>query len=243
MRYLSLVCLLFSIAIFSSCKRNILKGSGSTTTVNPAVASFNGVNIDDLPLKVDIEVQQGAQPGIQMSGYENVLNHIKTKVEDNILVVYTDLDEMWTIDGDGITVKITVPSLAMLTLSGAPDAGIHGNVTGSALHVDVSGASNIVIDNIATDTFAIEVSGAADLHINGGSVKYADYQISGAGKVKAYSLQSIETSATISGAGTCEVNASQKLAAHVNGAGTIRYKGHPAVTQDVSGVGSVKDAN
>jgi hypothetical protein len=67
--------------------------------------------------------------------------------------------------------------------------------------------------------------------------------MSGAGDLKAFPLQTLETSASISGAGDGQVSASQKLTASISGAGEIRYKGHPVITQNISGVGELKDAN
>ena len=43
----------------------------------------------------------------------------------------------------------------------------------------------------------------------------------------------------ISGAGTVEVNATDKLKADVSGVGTVKYRGTPSVEKNVSGMGSV----
>ncbi len=240
---LLLVCAVVSLALLaSSCRMNTLRGEGNKTTAAPALSSFNAIEIE-IPLKANITVQTGSQPGITMNGYENILKHIKTTVKDNTLHITCDLGDMWTIDCDGLATQITLPSLAALTLTGAPDADIHGNITGSNFKLDISGAADVVIDNINVDTFASDVSGAADITVKGGAVKSAAYEISGAGKVKAFPLQAVETRASISGAGTSEATALTKLSAGISGAGTIKYKGHPSISQEVSGVGTITDAN
>lgn len=243
MRKYLLLCVCFAMMIFaSSCKRNVLRGEGNKTSSTPSVASFNAVNID-ISVKADITVQSGVQPGVELSGYENVIKHIKTTVKDNVLYIKSDLGEMWDIDGNDVTAKITVPSIAALTLTGAPDADMHGNIAGPDFKLDISGASKVVIDNINVDDFSSEVSGAADIEVKGGAVKKASYEISGAGKILAFPLQANETTASISGAGKNEVTALSKLNATISGAGSIKYKGHPSITQEVSGVGSISDAN
>jgi predicted small secreted protein len=242
-KHLLFVCAIVSFAFFvSSCRMNTLRGEGNKTTLAPTLASFDAIEIE-VPLKANITVQSGSQPGLQMNGYENVLKHIKTEVKGTTLHITCDLGDIWTIDCDGMTTQITLPSLKTLTLTGAPDADIHGNITGSDFKLDISGAANVVIDNINVDTFTSDVSGAADITVKGGAVKSAGYEISGAGKVKAFPLQTTETKASISGAGTSEVTATSKLSAGISGAGTIKYKGHPSISQDVSGVGTIKDAN
>ena len=230
------------ILMTASCRRNMLRGEGSKSSATPSVAGFNAVDID-LPIKANITVGSGAQGSIQLNGYENIIKHIKTKTENNTLYISSDLDETWEIDCEGVTAEITLPALTALSLTGAPDANIHGNIAGPGFQLDISGASNVVIDNINVDSFSSSVSGAADIEVKAGTVKTADYEVSGAGKIKAFPLQTTETSASISGAGESEVSASGKLTASISGAGIIRYKGHPAITQEVSGVGTVKDAN
>ena len=239
---LQAACFITIVLLASSCGTNTLKGEGKKTEVTPAVATFNAISIE-VSLQSVIDVREGAQPAVQLSGYENVLAHIKTKVENNTLRIYTDLDDSWTMDSEDINARITVPSLTALTLQGAPGADIHGAVTSSDFKLDISGAAHVNIDNIVVDNFHSTVSGAADITVKAGTVKKAEYEISGAGKIKAYPLQAAELTASISGAGTSEVTASQKLTASISGAGSIRYKGHPVISKEVSGVGSIDDAN
>ncbi len=240
-KHLQAVVAIIAAVCLSSCKMNVLRGSGNKTTISPVVSSFSSINIE-IPLKAEITVKEGA-PGVQIKGYENILKHIKATVENNTLTIHYDLDDTWTIHGDDMSAVITVPSLTGLTLSGAPDANLHGNITGSDFKLHISGASDIDIDSINTDNFTADVSGAADIKINGGKVNRAVYSLSGAGDIKAFHLQSQETSASISGAGDGQVTALQKLTASISGAGEIKYKGHPTITKNVSGVGELTDAN
>jgi hypothetical protein len=226
----------------SSCRTNRLSGEGSKGSSHPMVSTFNAVEIE-LPIQADITVQEGATPMVRVDGYENVLTHIMAKVQGNKLKIYTDLDETWEIDCDDVVVHITVPAMASLSLSGAPDADIHGNIAGDQFKLDISGASTVTIDNINVNDFSSEISGAAEIKVKGGTVKRAAYEVSGAGKIIAFPLKTEETSASISGAGKGEVTASQKLMASISGAGQIKYKGHPSVSKEVSGVGAVDEAN
>jgi hypothetical protein len=240
---LFLVFIAGGFMLVSSCRINVLKGEGNKITSAPTLSSFNAVDIS-LPIKTTITVTEGSQPGINLNGYENVIKHIKTKIKDNTLYLYTDLDETWTMDYDGITVEITLPAIKSLSLEGAADADVHGNISGTDFKLDISGVGNAVIDNINVDDFSSEVSGAANIVVKGGTVKLAKYEVSGAAKIKTFPLQTTETYASISGAGKGEVTASQKLTASISGAGSIKYKGHPAdVNKDISGAGSIAEAN
>ncbi len=239
------LCLLFAAVVavisFASCGMNVLRGEGKKTTKAPSVPAFDAVDIG-ISTKIKITVAEGSTNGVELSGYENIIKHIKTEVKQNTLHITYDLDDTWTVNSDDLEVRITAPTLKALSMSGAPDAEVHGNVTGPEFKMDLSGAGSVVIDNINVDKFFADMSGAADLKVNGGSVKMASYELSGAGNIKAYPLQTEETSVSLSGAADGEVTASRKLDASVSGAGSITYKGTPEVTQHVSGAGSVSAA-
>jgi hypothetical protein len=233
---------LASVFFLNSCKVNVLKGEGNSSTTTRNVSSFNSIDVN-VPVKTIINVDPSATPGVQFKGYENVAKHIKTTVKGTTLLLESDLDETWEMDGEGVTAEITIPSLTALSMSGEPDADIHGNVAGSDFKLDLSGAGKVSIDNITVDNFLSDISGAGKIEVKGGHVKLASYEVSGAGKIVAYPLQTDETVTSISGAGKGEVSASQKLSVNISGAGKISYKGHPVISKDVSGAGSVTDAN
>jgi hypothetical protein len=239
-----LAILALAILFQISCRIHILKGEGKKITETPATGSFNAIEFE-IPLKATIIVNTSATaPEVQFTSYENMIHHIKTKIENNTLHVYCDLDATWTIfNGDDITTQITLPSLTGLSLQGAQDAVIHGTVTCPEFKLEISGAGKLVFDSLHVDTFHSEISGAAEIDIKEGQVKSADYLISGAGKIKAFGLQTLSTSASLSGASKMELTATEKLKVGLSGAGTVKYKGHPVITQDISGVGSVVDAN
>jgi len=241
-RFLFAAIIVCATLLTSSCRMNVLRGEGTKTVATPDVSSFNAVDID-ISLNAVITVQEGVQPMLKLDGYENIIKHIKTSVENNKLRIYSDLDDTWTMDSGDITAEITLPEITALTLEGAPDAEVHGSITGGDFRLDISGASTVKLDNVNVDNFSIQVSGAGDIVVKGGAVKHASYEIDGAGTLKAYPLQADETVATISGAGTSQVTALKKLAANINGAGTIKYKGHPEITKEVSGIGTISDAN
>ncbi len=242
-KYLLALTSVFCILICStSCRMNVLKGEGKKGSMTAAVPSFNAIDID-ISLKAVVNVQDGAAVDVTLSGYENLLKHIKTTVENNTLRIYSDLDQTWNMESEDVTIQITVPTVKELKLTGASEASVHGIVKGGVFNLDISGASGVLIDNIRVDSLNVEVSGAGGLDVNGGVVKHAQYEINGAGHIKAFPLQTDETIASISGAGTGQVTALQKLSVDISGAGTIKYKGHPVLVQDVSGAGSITDAN
>ena len=231
------------VSVFGSCHMRELKGAGEKTTNTVNTSSCTSLDIS-IPAKAEITVQAGAEPSVKISGYNNLLDHIKTSNNGCMLKIYSDLTDGRSLDSHaGTIITVVMPSLSVLELSGATDANIHGAARSSKFELSISGASNVAIDSIFADEFNTSVSGAASIAVNGGAAKRVKYALSGASKIYAFPFITGTTIAEISGAGRAEVNATDTLSASVSGTGTIHYKGHPQVQKEVSGVGSVKDAN
>jgi hypothetical protein len=227
--------------LFASCAHHVVIGSGKDASEDRTVGAFDNIDIST-SLHAIITVNPAAKPSLTLSGYQNILNNIKTEVKDNTLRIYTEDDIQFSVNKKTEAI-ITVPSLSAVSLSGAPDANLHGNIAGKSFKLDISGAAEVVIDSVNASDFAADLSGAGLIEVKGGNVNHGEFDISGAGTIKAFGLLTNETVASVSGAGSCDVNAQQKLDAHISGVGKVRYKGHPVISSHTSGVGGVSDAN
>ena len=226
-----------------ACTGRGIRGEGQVVTNKLSVADFTALDLS-VPAKATITVQPGAATSVEITGYANLLEHIKVKNQGNKLVVYMDKDISWNFrSGDETRLKITVSSLSALTTDGAASAEVHGIISGKAFALDISGAGKVAVDSLMADNFTTDVSGAGDITVKGGTVHTASYHISGAGKIRAYGLQAEDVSTEISGAAKAELTATARLTVSISGAGSIRYKGHPAITKDISGAGSLNDEN
>lgn len=229
------------LLVTASCGDRLLKGEGKKSVDVRQLPAFDALDIS-ISSDVVINVNEGVAQKVELSGYENVMKHVKTEVKGGVLHVEFDLDDTWTVDGDDIKVTITVPSLRLLSMSGAHEAELHGDIRGAEFQLDLSGATGVTIDNINVDKFEADLSGVAGLEVKGGSVKHASYDISGGGKIEAYPLQTEETELSFSGGADGEVSASKKLDVSISGAGSVKYKGDPVIEKHISGVGSVSKA-
>lgn len=241
MKKRSLVAALAILAFSTlhSCKPVI--GNGNMKEESRSVSTFNSIEIS-APVKATITVQEGAAASVQLSGYENLLQQIKTEISNNKLRIF--LPDGLRVETDKeVEAKITVPSLAALDLSGASDAVINGRITGNEFILDISGSSDVTADDISSSKFSVDVSGSGNVDVKAGTVQDADYEVSGAGSINAFGLQSQTADASVSGAGSIHLTAMQKLEVDISGAGGIKYKGHPQISQDISGAGSLSDAN
>lgn len=235
-RLLVAVAILGAFVLVASCGMNVLRGEGKKIEKSVTVDGFDQI---DIGISSDINITVGDSYSVSLRGYENIINHISVGTSRNTLYVDYDLDDTWTVNDGDLQVDISVPKLRGLTLSGAPDANISGKIMGDRFKLDVSGASNIRIEDIDVNKFVADLSGASELEVKSGIVEVADFEISGAGNIEAFGMEAKSASTSISGAGSSELNVVERLDAVISGAGSVEYKGDPVVTKHVSGVGSV----
>ena len=100
-RSLLAISCIVAILSCSSCGDKVIKGEGSMSTQSPKVGPFTSVQVE-MPLKVTITVRKGAKPSLRYTGYYNLMAHIKTKVENNILFIGSDLDNRIAIEGKDV---------------------------------------------------------------------------------------------------------------------------------------------
>ncbi|HXS37363.1 MAG TPA: head GIN domain-containing protein [Flavipsychrobacter sp.] len=239
----SLLILIFplSIILFTSCRQVSVRGHGKEGTDLRNLTQFTSIEID-APVDATIDIQAGAQNSIELSGYQNLINYIKTEIKGGVLHIYTT-DDIYFSTNTNVQAHVITNSLNSISISGASDAIVHGNATGSEFNVEVSGAAKVVLDTVNVQKFSSDVSGVAKIDIKAGKAQTAEYEVSGDGNINAFNLQCDDVTADISGTGKVEVNAQQKLTTEISGAGAVRYKGHPSLNSQTSGAGSVSDAN
>ena len=233
-----------SLLLFAaSCRQPIVRGSGKELS-QPRVTSgyFDKIEID-APLDATINVVAGTAPSLNLTGYENILSYIETRVEDSTLHISMKEEDVHFYLKKNIIAIINLPSLRSLDVSGSSDATIKGNITGAALNISMSGSGDIKAENVNVADLSVDVSGSSDVSIGSGTTTKATYSIAGSGDISAFGLQTTETSLSISGSSDAQVNVSSKLSIEIAGSGDVRYKGHPAITQAIAGAGDVKDAN
>jgi hypothetical protein len=210
-------------------------------TQQRAVEAFTSVDIS-APLTATIHVVPGAQPSVKLSGYKNLLQEVKAKVEGSTLKIFNEHSINFDTDKE-ISADITVSSLSDLDIHGAADALVDGNITGDEFRLKISGAGDVSIEKLTVSNLTATISGAGDVGISSGSVGTAQYSISGAGNIKTFNMQANDVRAKVSGAGDMEVTALRSLDAKVSGAGSIRYKGNPTLKSETSGIGEIAAAD
>jgi hypothetical protein len=205
-------------------------------------------------------VKQGSPQKVEIEGSSEMLEKIKTKVEDGKLSIGPeDSWSNWSWKSeDKVTVYITVASIEGLSVSGSGDLIVETKVNTGALNLNVSGSGSLKIDaqadNVSANvsgsgdmelrgsykSFSSDISGSGEIVMNAAIAGSADFEISGSGKVLAKgTAQSVK--ARISGSGkvlaaelvtnTCNVR--------ISGSGGVEINVKDELDARISGSGSV----
>ena len=201
----------FLIILSTGCDWKGIRGNGNIKTEARPVTAFTRVEAGGF---YTLEWHPGA-PSCSITTDENLLSHIKTNMEGDILKIEID----GTISPTrGIKIAITSPSLAGVSLSGAVELNA---------------------SQISGGTFALETSGATKVTL-AGKVNRLLASLTGASKLKAADLLAEDVELSVTGAGKADVTASNLLRASITGAGKVSYGGQPkSVERKISGAGKI----
>ena len=231
--------LLFAVvATLSSCtwfggKR--VAGNGNIITQERKVSSFNSVEASG---SLKVHIRQDSSSSVKIETDQNLMEYVDVYVTGNTLVI-KEKDGFNLAPSKTLIVHTSAPAYKMVDVSGAGDI-ISDNIIsgGEPLELGVSGSGNINVQ-VALPKVSADVSGSGNVMLKGTSRDF-EGSISGSGSIKAFELTTDVSTLKLSGSADAEITVNQKLDVRVSGSGDVRYKGNAAVSQSISGAGSVK---
>lgn len=188
------------------------QASASATAQTRSVAQFSRL---DLVGNSQVTVTVGGRQSVVVHADRKLISHVTTRVAGGTLTIAgTDSSTSNT----SISVEVSVPSLAVLKLSGNGEISVSG-IRAPRLTVTISGDGLL---------YAV------------GSTSQLDVTLSGNGTAQLTHLVAGNVHAIVDGAGLIEVTATTSLDAAIPGDGAIIYGGNPLqVTTSVTGTGTV----
>jgi hypothetical protein len=210
-----LLILAISILIpTTACKHGMhgIAGSGKREVEKRNVASFNSISTEGA---FTVEVKCQKDLGLEIEGDDNILPLISTDVSNNVL--YLKNSRSYSVS-EPIVIRISVPNIDGLTVSGA----------GS---IDISGMKN--------DRFEIDSSGAPSIKV-AGVTKVVDIDSSGAAKIDTHRLHASRAIVDSKGVSKIDLDVSDQLDVKISGPSFVTYEGNPVVNQTVNGPGKLQ---
>lgn len=207
-----LVVLTFLSIFTIGCRFWGIRGSGDRDYEIRNIDEFTELEVSGA---FDVRVTVGETPKLEISGDDNLLKYVVTKVRGDKLIIETRKDLR---QREQIRIIVSTYELESLDASGANDIKVR-NIDCSRFYLGVSGACNIELEG-KTNALRADMSGATSLE---------------AGRLTAEEVR-IECS----GASNAEVYASEYLNAEASGVSNIKFWGDPDDTDvHASGVSSI----
>lgn len=176
---------------------------------------------------------------VVLEGDKDYIREIETKVYGKELRIKRD---KWFNSGNKtVVVRITMPALDGVSISGSGRVTVNDPLTGRNLSVDISGSGTTFLHDVALGQVECSISGSGTLNIAGnGTIESLELNISGSGGYNGETTRVAKLEASISGSGSCNCYVTDMLEAAISGSGNIYYSGNPKIDAAISGSGKVR---
>jgi hypothetical protein len=188
-------------------------GSGRIVSQHRTLESFSGVHLTGIG---NVYVTQDTTQSFRLEADDNILDRVITTVDNNVLTIGLQPGSYSKIT---INVFVSMKSVELLQLTGTGSFTTTNALQSNMLTCGIDGAGSMTLRGAATEQVV---------------------QVQGTGEVHSFDLTSSRCTVALSGTGTVEVTATQRLDAAISGVGSIVYGGNPPeLNQRISGVGSI----
>ncbi len=215
-RNLHLIILILFFATWSVQAQTI--GKGEIVKREHQVAAFHNVNIHGAQ---EVVLLQGDVHSVVIETHENLMPNIELRINNNTLDIKLSKIKKY----DEMKFYITCPEYKKISVSGASDVRTPEQLTGTALSIKGSGASEAKL-NLNYKSIVAHVGGASEVKLSGEATSLVA-EVSGASELKAGDLKTTSAVANASGASEVLVNASTNLTYQVSGASEVKYIDKP----------------
>ncbi len=139
-----------------------ITGKGQIVTENRNISDFSVVKVNG---SMDVNIISGDTFSVQVTDYENLLPHLKTEKEGNVL----ELSFEGCIRNSRAKVKITMPRLKGVYALGSGDIKVSGEFkSDNGVKISSLGSGDVAFNALidGNQTLKIAAKGSGDVHIN-----------------------------------------------------------------------------
>lgn len=230
-----------------------ITGSGKLETKEYDYSDFTKVSVGS---GFVVTVTRGDSFSVSITADDNIFQYLDIRKVGNTLYVALKRPRIYLHTTQEALVEM--PALRVLELSGASRGDVSGFSTADSLKIELSGASNLDLDDMKAGDTDFDVSGASrvdgsieiadgDFNISGastfgveGSAGDVSIEVSGASSAKLGNFAVVDVTVEVSGASNATINAGGRLNADISGASRLYYLGNPTLGDiEVSGASTV----
>ena len=228
-----IVTTILSLSLFS-CNFMGVNGNGNVITKERNItSSFDHIEVSR---GLDVYLTQSETESLTVQADENLHDIIITKVENNILKIYTEKNISYS---EAKKVMVSFKNISKISASSGSDVYSTGFLVVDNLELDASSGADMDLE-VKVKSLHCKASSGGDLKVNG--IADALVAIASSGSdINARNLSTLTTNASASSGADIVVNVSQELTAKAASGADITYLGNPETINKSNEVsGSIK---
>jgi hypothetical protein len=234
MKKVILILGIFISVIYSVNAQKTIKGNGNLASETRKTSSYDEIKLVG---STKIEIIDGKEGELTITGDSNLLAYVETTVQHNVLTVKFKDNHSYN-TRKGIRIHVPVEDISKISLIGSGDIESKKTLTDKKIDVYLQGSGDIFLE-VASENITAEVVGSGDLTLKG-KTHHLKASVKGSGDFKGKNLTSQIAELYVNGSGDIEAYVNQKVVAEVIGSGDIEVKGSPnQVVKNIKGSGDI----
>ncbi|MEO1711977.1 MAG: head GIN domain-containing protein [Bacteroidota bacterium] len=234
---LFLLAILCSMSACDFIMMQCIDGEGSNISKTLDNNDFSRIALSSF----DADIQQGNTFSVEISGYENLFEHLDIEQKGDLLVLGTK-DGICFKD-DVLSAKIVLPTLEGLTINGSGDVITSDFDQNTDLELGINGSGSITTGKMSSlGKLQSYINGSGDIKTQG-AAQSGSITITGSGTFDSFDMAVQTAEANIIGSGDIYLGAKESLNASITGSGDIIYAGSPKVRSNITGSGDIESRN
>lgn len=218
---------------FGDGPRQVVVGSGKRVT---EAREINDVDRVELSINAVMEIQQGSEEKLTVTGDDNILPLLLTSVTGGELAIRYK-PQINVRNSTPLKILLTVKDLRELRLSSSGNVEVPSLKT-SDFELILSSSCDINIQEIQADEIKTQISSSGDVTIQG-KANVLDLEVSSSGSFQAANLQVQKAAVKISSSGDVTLWVVDELIARISSSGDISYYGSPVVRETLTSSGKL----
>lgn len=215
----------FPVAIRAQTTPGRLYGSKVMKTESREMGDFDRISVSS---GISVRVQPAETGGVTVEAEDNVVPHVLTRVNDNVLEIGLP-PGMAFFDIKTIVVAVKCKSLRGIAATASSSVTVEGTLSGPDLTCNLLSGSSLKAA-VSLRDLLVDLEGGAFASLKGNAEK-ATIRVDGGSMLKAggLSIQSCTVSAT--GSSRAALQVSKDLSVTASGVSTVRYSGNPEIRE------------
>ncbi|MGE5124316.1 MAG: head GIN domain-containing protein [Acidobacteriaceae bacterium] len=211
--------------------RETIIGSGNLVTETRPVS---GVSRVELMIDANLEIQQGSQESLQVTGDDNILPVLQTNVVGGKLNIrYQPQVNVREIRQPKLV--LMVKDLTSLRLSSSGTVNV-GPLTTGNFDLDLTSSCNVSFQDIKADRITTNITSSGDIDIQG-TANSLQLNVSSSGNFRGEDLQVQRANVSLTSSGDVTLWVVESLDVHLSSSGNVAYYGNPTIHQSTSSSG------